>query len=57
MKDKNHSHYWVEDKKLYESYNTLRGLRYRFIVGCPGISDCEKCSDDMVEYLFKEFKV
>lgn len=57
MKDKNHSHYWVEDEKLYESYNTLRGLRYRFIVGCPGIQNCKKCSDDMVEYLFKEFKV
>lgn len=30
-KDKKHSHYWIEDGILGESYHTLRGLRYRGI--------------------------
>lgn len=56
MKDYNHSHYWVEDGHLFESYNTLRGLRYRCILYCPGIEDCDNCSEDMVKYIFSEFK-
>ena len=28
-KSHNHSHFWIEDNIVCESYNTLRGLRYR----------------------------
>jgi hypothetical protein len=28
-KSHNHNHFWIEDNTVYESYNTLRGLRYR----------------------------
>lgn len=52
----NHSHYWVEDGQLYESYNTLRGLRYRYILDCPEIEDCDYCSKEMIDYIFAEYK-
>ena len=25
----NHSHFWVSDNVLYESYSTIRGMRFR----------------------------
>jgi hypothetical protein len=24
----NHNHFWIEDYTVYESYNTIRGVRY-----------------------------
>ena len=51
VKSSNHDHFWTECGILYESYNTIRGMRYREIcyVGYPdckhlgdgGIEDCE----------------
>jgi hypothetical protein len=26
----NHDHFWIEDNILYETYRTIRGLRYCF---------------------------
>lgn len=28
IKRHNHNHFWIENETVYESYNTLRGLRY-----------------------------
>lgn len=30
-KRSNHSHFWIESCSLYESYNTIRGVRFQFI--------------------------
>ncbi len=31
-KSHNHSHFWVKDNCVYESYKTIRGIRFREIV-------------------------
>jgi len=30
-KDRNHSHFWVQGCKLWETYKTIRGLRKHFV--------------------------
>ena len=53
-KDEKHSHFWVEDGELYESYNTIRGLRYRHRLSVNGVADCDNCPLDMLLYIVKE---
>lgn len=48
-KSHNHSHFWIEDEKLFESYKTIRGLRYRFITTVVGFPNCDKCSDETIK--------
>jgi hypothetical protein len=54
-KDEKHSHFWVEDGELYESYNTIRGLRYRHRLSVNGVADCDNCPLDMLLYIVKEY--
>ena len=49
-KSKNHNHFWVKDGVLYESYNTLRGMRYREICNCV-LPDLRKVKDELIEHL------
>lgn len=49
MKSHNHSHFWVEDERLYESYETIRGLRYRLKKEVPGKPDSDNCDENGVE--------
>jgi hypothetical protein len=51
-KSHNHSHFWVERCSLFESYKTIRGLRYRFIheVLWP---DTEMLSDNDIKAIEK----
>jgi hypothetical protein len=51
----NHSHYWIEDGVLYESYNTIRGLRYMMLLEVPGMNDCDKCTPEMIAYIEKQY--
>lgn len=51
----NHVCFWVEDGVLYESYQTLRGVRYNKICDVPEIQDTEDCSDEMIAYIEKEY--
>lgn len=53
-KDKNHSHFWIENGVLYESYNTIRGLRYRtrLIVKMP---DCEFVTKEMIKTIEEKY--
>lgn len=51
-KDKRHSHFWIEDGKLFESYHTIRGLRYRYRMDADGMPDTDKCSDEMISYIW-----
>jgi len=47
-KHPNHDHYWIDDEVLYESYKTIRGLRYIPILEVFGMPNCEKCTNDMI---------
>ena len=54
-KDEKHSHFWIEDGELYESYNTIRGLRYRHRFAVNGLPDTDKCHSDMIKYIEAEY--
>jgi len=53
-KDRNHDHYWIEDGKLFESYRTIRGLRYRFLIDV-NLPDCDKCDESQIKYVEAEY--
>ena len=55
FKSHNHDHYWIEDGNLFESYMTLRGLRYRHLMQVNGMPDCDKCTEAMIIYIEKEY--
>jgi len=54
-KDDRHDHYWIENGQLYESYNTIRGLRWRHIGPVPGMEDCDRCTEAMIIFIEKEY--
>jgi hypothetical protein len=54
-KDRRHHHFWIEDENLFESYSTIRGLRYRHIAQVKGMPDTDKCPDEMITYIQKEY--
>lgn len=51
----NHDHFWIEDGILYESYNTIRGMRYMEVMEVHGMPDEEKCNDNCLTYIAKEY--
>lgn len=53
--DKNHSHFWIKDEELYESYETIRGMRYRHRFSVAGLPDTDECSESMILYISKEY--
>lgn len=55
LKDRRHDHYWISEQQLYESYSTIRGLRYRHIMEVPGMSDTDKCSQDLINIIENKF--
>lgn len=54
-KQHNHSHFWIENEILYESYETTRGIRYMKLFDVPGMPDEEKCSEACMKYIDKEY--
>lgn len=48
-KDREHSHYWIQEEHLFESYNTLRGLRCRYIMDVIGYPDTDRCSQEVID--------
>lgn len=44
----NHDHYWIEENTVYESYLTLRGLRYISVAEVIS-EDKEKLSEQDIE--------
>ncbi len=54
-KDRKHDHYWIEDGVLFESYRTIRGLRYRRLKDVPGMPDEDNCSGECIVYINKEY--
>ncbi len=55
MKDRKNDHYWIDDGILYESYWTIRGLRYRALKEVPGMSDNDRCDDACINYISKQY--
>lgn len=54
-KKHNHDHFWIEDNVLYESYNTIKGLRYLPIKEVHGMPDVEKCDESCIKYISKKY--
>lgn len=54
-KKHNHDHFWIEDEVLYESYRTIRGLRYLPILEVKGMPDNENCNEACIIYIEKQY--
>lgn len=54
-KDEHHHHFWIENETLFESYTTIRGMRYRFRLDVPGMPDEEWCSVACINYIEKQY--
>lgn len=53
-KSRNHDHFWIQDGILYESYNTIRGLRFLEVCKVPFMPDGDMCTTECIDYLNKE---
>ena len=51
----NHDHFWIEGGILYESYSTIRGMRYMEVMEVHGMPDEEKCNNACITYIAKEY--
>ena len=54
-KSHNHLYFWVNNTELFESYETIRGKRFRKIMNVPGMQNIEKCTEkdiDKIEKLY-----
>ena len=49
-KSHNHDHFWVSDNILYESYNTIRGMRFRekFTVMLPDMDNVPERTIELI---------
>lgn len=47
-KRKNHDHYWVDNKVLYESYRTIRGLRFQMVCQVD-MEDNDRLTDEEIK--------
>lgn len=54
-KQTNHIHYFISDEILYESYNTIKGLRYLEVMEVAGMPNEKKCSEQCLFYIVKEY--
>ena len=54
-KDARHDHFWIADEMLFESYMTIRGLRYRFRMDVKGMPDAECVTEEMLIFIEKEY--
>jgi len=51
-KSNNHDHFWTENNIVYESYKTIRGLRFMEVAKLNfNYPDHEKLTDSMVLFL------
>lgn len=55
-KDREHSHYWIQEEHLFESYNTLRGLRCRYIMDVIGYPDTDRCSQEVIDSIEQQHR-
>lgn len=52
VKSHNHDHFWVQDGILFESYNTIRGLRFMSVMTLP-FPDTERLTNEQIEWFNK----
>lgn len=55
IKQPNHDHFWIADGYLFESYNTIRGLRFRNVAYVPNMPNEDSCSDACIKYINMEY--
>jgi hypothetical protein len=53
-KRRNHDHFWIKDGTLFESYQTLRGLRFQEIMPIP-MADNDRLTEDDLIIIEQEF--
>lgn len=54
-KSKNHDHFFIDDGVLYESYNTIRGLRYMAVLNVAGMTDKDKLNEEDIKIINESF--
>ena len=54
-RDPKHDHYWICDGALFESYLTLRGMRYRWILDVEDMPDSDNCSDEIIAQIEEKY--
>lgn len=54
-RDEKHDHFWIEDGELYESYRTIRGLRYRHRLSVPGMPDMDKVTESVLSVIEERY--
>jgi hypothetical protein len=48
-RDEKHDHFWIDNGELFESYRTLRGLRWRHRLSVPGMPDMDRLTDGVIQ--------
>lgn len=51
----NHDHFWIHDEILYESYRTIRGLRYSEVSEAKGLNDKDRCTEEEIKLIEKQW--
>jgi hypothetical protein len=54
-KSRNHLFYWIDEGVLFETYQTIRGRRYTWVIEVPDMPDEERCTDECLRYIAKEY--
>lgn len=54
IKHLHHNHFWIYGGVLYESYNTLRGLRYCKIAEVP-MPDNDDVSEELIHQIEEHY--
>lgn len=54
IKHLHHNHFWIYNGTLYESYNTLRGLRYHIITQV-NMPDNDDVSEELINRIEENF--
>ena len=55
IKKHNHDHYWIDNGWLFESYKTIRGIRFTNILQVQGMNDMDRCNEACINYIEKEY--
>jgi len=55
-RDRKHDHFWIDDGELYESYRTIRGLRYRHHLSVPGLPDMDAVPEAVIKEIEARFR-
>ena len=53
-KSHNHSHFWIDEGFLFETYRTFRGARQRFILEVPDEDDNHDCNKELIKKINDE---